>query len=154
MAIAGSCVTSTSQVSIKTTFVRHLHQAGNHSSSRRVSTPPSSTPPTGPSSSLTRCMATHLPSSPVFVRLSMSSHKTLALTSRMCGHPGVSTVFLLRATPTPILGECGKWLPEFVCVQDGPHQRLRFGHIAPADSLAACDLHEQGGAAHERRESR
>ena len=47
-----------------------------------------------------------------------------------------------------------KWLHEFVCVQDGPHQRVRFGHIAPADSLAACDLHEQGGAAHERRESR
>ena len=45
-------------------------------------------------------------------------------------------------------------LPEFVCVQDGPHQRVRFGLIAPADSLAACDLHKQGGAGHERRESR
>ncbi|KAL3807457.1 hypothetical protein ACHAXA_002717 [Cyclostephanos tholiformis] len=50
----------------------------------------------GPFSSLTLRMATHLPSSPVLVRLSTSSHKTLALTLRMCGRRG--QIPMLRVT--------------------------------------------------------
>ena len=107
MAIAGSSMTSRSQVCSRTTSACHFQGTRTHSTSQHASTPPSSTPRIGPSRSLTQTTGIHWPLSPASIRLSMSSRMTLVLTSTICGQKELSINSLSCATLYLMLELCG-----------------------------------------------